>query len=1031
MLPFLLFPQPQDALEDSLQHGVNLCLEQGDLGQQQGDPHDWSNRTAGSVSEDYFDSRSWHSDTLSDLGPDGFSVMLDMDELHTEWLLDSSSCHTLADHTLADPTLADPTLADPTLADPTLGDPTLADPTLGDHTLGDHTLGDSRARRRESASSPRETPRDVLRAGRGTASTEKHCITSLNNTSTVTNRPNTDTHSLRCTQTSRTNVPDQHCTDRQGIDTHKAVVQHQRTKNHDSGQQNSREMHDTSTHNRDIQHQHNASDHNTNTPHQHSTEVHFSQGTDTCNIQIDSSEDRISEAQQQNTEKHHTDLHNSNGADQLSTNTKYDFLIQNYTEPVPTHTVNEQNSEKNCHPQFTVKLDNQISYISNIPETSKHSQQTEEAVNTGNGSCPLELYTEAGLPFSLSVLNPSSPAPDRTRVRPPGSQFTPPFPLTRRDGDGFTCTQQQNRGHKQQQTQNSSSQEVCSGQSLIPELQAQGDAGLGSPKGEEHISGQREGGGGLGVPTEPQPGWDQIQFDTEEEFKECVITNPHIDTTFHCDSSRLETSSQLLLETRAEEGKSYHSLSWERKRDEAEDNIYLQQGQDIVAESTAHSSESRSNTGTSAEHSRGHQSSRETEQPCSPSGVFLELSLDTNVNLTQCEFSTTSRRSTEPAKTGSIHSSEPASSVPEQPKLNRTPPPPCHVKASPHSFSDSNNNTKLSKCSSNGDVVTRGTSLEDSRFEDRKKSAPSVLTDPATFTLNPPSISRTSTSVDSHLLKDLQDSEEFLASLDHEAYWSSEDSAVSVDHTEGDPFNSADVEEVVKCQEDGGLDANIIPQQGGCREAEEVHHSNRAKSSFVSQSNSLIRECLKPTASYLETRDFLLEGVDKEEWQHSSHPHKPSVDREGCSSPEEEYTLAEEFCCYIPPGPHSGQHGARIVRHPDISLSLLSISSLEPIVEDERSQENSGIVEDEDKVEDEESRESAIIRPVEEEEGNVAEFSESSKNHCHSEGGKEHWSEHRPDPQISEPDDFQFTKVPQDREMGSNRHFSPDRKSVV
>ena len=126
--------------------------------------------------------------------------------------------------------------------------------------------------------------------------------------------------------------------------------------------------------------------------------------------------------------------------------------------------------------------------------------------------------------------------------------------------------------------------------------------------------------------------------------------------------------------------------------------------------------------------------------------------------------------------------------------------------------------------------------------------------------------------MDSHLLKDLHDSEEFLASLDHEAYWSSEDSAVSVDHTEGDPFNSADVEEVVKCQEDGGLDANIIPQQGGCREAEEVHHSNRAKSSFVSQSNSLIRECLKPTASYLETRDFLLEGVDRKSTRlNSSH----------------------------------------------------------------------------------------------------------------------------------------------------------------
>ncbi|XP_047185820.1 uncharacterized protein arhgef4 isoform X3 [Scophthalmus maximus] len=62
--------QPQEALEDSPRLSEGLGLEEGDLG---ADSLEWceSGIGGGDTSDEYFDSRSWHSDTLSDLTPDG------------------------------------------------------------------------------------------------------------------------------------------------------------------------------------------------------------------------------------------------------------------------------------------------------------------------------------------------------------------------------------------------------------------------------------------------------------------------------------------------------------------------------------------------------------------------------------------------------------------------------------------------------------------------------------------------------------------------------------------------------------------------------------------------------------------------------------------------------------------------------------------------------------------------------------------------------------------------------------------------
>ncbi|KAK5877939.1 hypothetical protein CesoFtcFv8_025398 [Champsocephalus esox] len=63
-------PQPQEALEHSPHPSEGLGLEEGDLG---ADSQEWCNRGTGGghTSDEYCDSRSRHSDTLSDLSPDG------------------------------------------------------------------------------------------------------------------------------------------------------------------------------------------------------------------------------------------------------------------------------------------------------------------------------------------------------------------------------------------------------------------------------------------------------------------------------------------------------------------------------------------------------------------------------------------------------------------------------------------------------------------------------------------------------------------------------------------------------------------------------------------------------------------------------------------------------------------------------------------------------------------------------------------------------------------------------------------------
>uniref|UniRef100_A0A665W6X9 Rho guanine nucleotide exchange factor 4 n=1 Tax=Echeneis naucrates TaxID=173247 RepID=A0A665W6X9_ECHNA len=88
--------QPQQALEDSSHLSEGLGLEEGDLG---AESLEWCERSieGGDTSDEYFDSRSWHSDTLSDFTPDGedcLFALLGLEDGFDDHLATCSSFHT-------------------------------------------------------------------------------------------------------------------------------------------------------------------------------------------------------------------------------------------------------------------------------------------------------------------------------------------------------------------------------------------------------------------------------------------------------------------------------------------------------------------------------------------------------------------------------------------------------------------------------------------------------------------------------------------------------------------------------------------------------------------------------------------------------------------------------------------------------------------------------------------------------------------------------------------------------------------------
>ncbi|XP_064863155.1 uncharacterized protein LOC115105035 isoform X4 [Oncorhynchus nerka] len=231
----------------------------------------------------------------------------------------------------------------------------------------------------------------------------------------------------------------------------------------------------------------------------------------------------------------------------------------------------------------------------------------------------------------------------------------------------------------------------------------------------------------------------------------------------------------------------------------------------------------------------------------------------------------------------------------------------------------------------------------------------------------------------------------------------------------------------------------------------------------------------EPLASYLETRGLLLDSAEKEEVQQSSphqSPNPPSEgDRQDCSkSPGalglEDSLFAEEsssYSTYLQTSSHPAllqqDRGVRIVRYPysDVSLNLLSLSSLEPILEadSDRSLDNSGIVEDvtgveeegeeeeeEEEGEEEERRQSFRMRPTEKDRDSVVLSGHiilsnstsglESPSLCLPEDSSSiESSEHQLDSLTFDPDDLRVMTLPHDRDHASSeRRSSPTPTSV-
>nr|XP_023992690.1 uncharacterized protein LOC112069581 [Salvelinus alpinus] len=172
--------------------------------------------------------------------------------------------------------------------------------------------------------------------------------------------------------------------------------------------------------------------------------------------------------------------------------------------------------------------------------------------------------------------------------------------------------------------------------------------------------------------------------------------------------------------------------------------------------------------------------------------------------------------------------------------------------------------------------------------------------------------------------------------------------------------------------------------------------SNHTDTTDCSEANCAVNSptgLSEPLSSYLETRSLLLDSTEKEKGQqpilHQSPKPPWDRDRQECSdSPEalglEDSLFTEEdssYRSYLQTSSHPAvlqqDRGVRIVRYPypGVSLNLLSLTSLETILEadPDHSLDNSATVEDEtgDEEEDEEWRRIVRIRPTEEDRGTV------------------------------------------------------------
>uniref|UniRef100_A0A667XMX8 Rho guanine nucleotide exchange factor 4 n=1 Tax=Myripristis murdjan TaxID=586833 RepID=A0A667XMX8_9TELE len=457
----------------------------------------------------------------------------------------------------------------------------------------------------------------------------------------------------------------------------------------------------------------------------------------------------------------------------------------------------------------------------------------------------------------------------------------------------------------------------------------------------------------------------QTQSDTGKRSEECLSSHPLSDNSLvFSNNLGTEDFSSLLSGMSEGEGRRAGSLSlpWENKELEGKGSCdYLDQGQ-VVKVSTV--SPTQSNTGTT-----------ELSEHNSLGVIPIALSNDPDAYSTQHVFIEIGKTSAGPTATEPIRDNRTEqpdqeassltniettvstfSSLCEQVQLEiKIPQTLCSAEASLSLLSDSNNNTKASaKGVERGKTAAWFSQGTYHSLESIEKTVPLPVEPSTQVTFNLLDV------VD----KPQEESELFLSSLDYKPYLSSEESAglgeVLDRHHH---FSLTELEDLGKLQRDNSIkDATVYTQIDNV--CGNVVENLDAKCSY---SNTHKKEGLKPLVSYLESTDLLLGSKCKEKGQYYSQPCTHTSERRRSSSVEsfEENTLIEEYGEYTQTCSPVPWHGVRIVGYPhsDVSLNLLTLSNLEPILEAERPQENSGIAEDESKIETNKKHEN--MRPAE------------------------------------------------------------------
>lgn len=295
----------------------------------------------------------------------------------------------------------------------------------------------------------------------------------------------------------------------------------------------------------------------------------------------------------------------------------------------------------------------------------------------------------------------------------------------------------------------------------------------------------------------------------------------------------------------------------------------------------------------------------------------------------------------------------------------KIPEPPCSLQTSLSLLSDSNNNTKASmKGVETGEGVGCFSRGAQGNYECNERIICPMVEPSTNVTTDPLE------DVD----KPQEDSEVSLSSLDHGPNWSSEDSesVLGKDLASHSHLSLAHADE----QTEKSIEDNAV-----------------IESLEYKCSNAERNEGLKPLTLSLESRGLLVDFHFKEEKHCCSQPGDyslPNTRRGSLSESFEEYALAEECRDHTQVSLPASQQEVRVVRYsyPDVSINLLAVSSLEPILEAERSLENCGTTEDDLKIET--NKKYMIIEPAEEVRDNNLLGDISCKNpHHQSEQGKE------------------------------------------